>query len=57
MEELHKKIEAKAYEYFIERGMTHGNDMGDWLKAEKEILKKTDDPVKNKISKFTSRKK
>ena len=39
MNNLHKKIEIKAYDYFIKRGMTHGQDMEDWLRAEKEVLK------------------
>ncbi|MBN2403922.1 MAG: DUF2934 domain-containing protein [Spirochaetes bacterium] len=38
MEEMHKKIEQKAYDFFLQRGMTHGNDVGDWLMAEKEVL-------------------
>ncbi len=38
MEETRKKIETKAYEYFVQRGMVHGNDVEDWLKAEKEVL-------------------
>ncbi len=58
MEELQKKIGMKAYEYFLERGMSHGNDVGDWLRAEKDILKGNDNSITNKISKkFTSKKK
>ncbi len=38
MEEMHKRIEKRAYDLFLERGMFHGNDIGDWLKAEKEII-------------------
>ncbi|MBN2535067.1 MAG: DUF2934 domain-containing protein [Spirochaetales bacterium] len=32
------KIEKKAYELFMSRGCQHGNDLGDWLTAEKEVL-------------------
>ncbi len=38
MNGLHTMIEKKAYQYFVERGMCHGKDVEDWLKAEKEIL-------------------
>ena len=38
MENLNERIQKKAYSYFIERGMSHGRDFEDWLKAEKEIL-------------------
>ncbi len=50
MENLNVKIQEKAYGYFMERGMSHGNDIEDWLKAEKEILqdeKKARKPKKN----------
>lgn len=51
MENLHKRIEKKAYDYFLQRGMTHGNDVGDWLQAEKEIVAGgKEKPAKKKIS-------
>jgi hypothetical protein len=53
MENLRNKIEKKAYEYFLERGMVHGNDIEDWLKAEKEISKKNKHLLKSKSSKKT----
>jgi hypothetical protein len=37
-EELHALIEKKAYEIFINRGYSHGNDQGDWYQAEKAVL-------------------
>ncbi|MFH0976166.1 MAG: DUF2934 domain-containing protein [Spirochaetota bacterium] len=37
MEDLRKKIEIKAYENFLKRGMLHGKDVEDWLEAEKEV--------------------
>jgi len=51
MEELQKKIEQKAYGFFLQRGMVHGSDIGDWLKAEEEVLAVGDKkPSKKKIS-------
>lgn len=37
--ELYKMIEKKAYEIYEKRGHTHGNDMKDWMQAEKEVRK------------------
>ncbi len=51
MEELRKKIEMKAYEYFQERGMSHGDDVGDWLRAEKDISKVKDNSKTRKVLK------
>jgi hypothetical protein len=31
-------IRLRAYELFLARGATHGNDVGDWLTAERELL-------------------
>jgi Protein of unknown function (DUF2934) len=31
------EISAGAYEVFLERGETHGNDLDDWLQAEREL--------------------
>ncbi|MGH7913905.1 MAG: DUF2934 domain-containing protein [Candidatus Binataceae bacterium] len=30
-------IRARAYELFLARGATHGNDLADWLNAEGEL--------------------
>ena len=30
-------IEVRAYELFLERGCEHGNDLDDWLRAEREV--------------------
>jgi hypothetical protein len=30
-------IRLRAYELFLARGATHGNDLGDWLNAEREL--------------------
>lgn len=37
LEELHEWIRVEAYYRFAKRGYTHGNDLGDWLEAEKKI--------------------
>jgi Protein of unknown function (DUF2934) len=34
----HKKIEMRAYQIFLDRGATHGQDLADWLQAEKDLL-------------------
>ena len=34
---LCEKIQRKAYELFEKRGYTHGNDLADWLEAEKLV--------------------
>jgi Protein of unknown function (DUF2934) len=31
-------VRMRAYELFLERGATHGNDLADWFKAEQELL-------------------
>ncbi len=31
-------IRLRAYELFLARGATHGNDLADWLNAERELL-------------------
>lgn len=33
-----EQIAARAYEIFLERGAAHGDDIQDWLAAEKELL-------------------
>ena len=37
-EELHTDIERRAYELYERRGWRHGEDLHDWLEAEREIL-------------------
>lgn len=36
-EEINEKIRNKAYELFEKRGYSHGNDLADWLEAERLI--------------------
>jgi hypothetical protein len=33
----HEEIAARAYQIYIERGGTNGNDQDDWLQAEREL--------------------
>ncbi len=38
-ERMLKEIEKKAYELFLKRNGKHGNDLHDWLEAEKIVKK------------------
>ena len=33
-----ERIRVRAYEIFLARGGAHGNDLADWLNAERELL-------------------
>ena len=33
-----EQIENRAYELWLTGGCRHGNDLGDWLEAEREVL-------------------
>jgi hypothetical protein len=33
----HDEIAARAYQIYLERGGTNGNDQDDWLRAEQEL--------------------
>ena len=33
-------IEVRAYEIYVERGRAHGQDVDDWLQAERELVEK-----------------
>jgi hypothetical protein len=35
--DLREQIARRAYEIYKERGMAHGNDLNDWLRAEAEV--------------------
>jgi hypothetical protein len=38
LKELHKEdIACRAYELYVQRGSESGNDVEDWLRAEKEL--------------------
>ena len=36
----HEEIQQQTYEIHIERGNTHGQDVDDWLQAERELDEK-----------------
>ena len=38
-DDLQEKIAWRAYQLYEEGGCVNGNDMNNWLKAEREILK------------------
>jgi len=38
--DLTNEIRKRAYELYLERGYRHGNDLGDWYRAEAEIKRK-----------------
>lgn len=38
-DELFYLIQKKAYEYYVKRGYTHGDDQADWYRAEREAGK------------------
>jgi len=35
---LYSRIAARAYALFLARGCQHGDDLADWLQAEREVL-------------------
>lgn len=35
-----EEIAVRAYEIFVGRGASHGNDLDDWLQAERELIEK-----------------
>jgi len=36
----HEEIALRAYQIYAERGGAHGQDLGDWLQAERELVAK-----------------
>jgi len=34
----HDEIELRAYQLYVERGGADGEDLGDWLQAERELI-------------------
>ena len=37
VEDRHERIASRAYEYYLSRGQQAGNDLDDWLRAEREL--------------------
>jgi hypothetical protein len=34
----HDEIATRAYDRYLQRGAAHGDDLADWLEAERELL-------------------
>lgn len=37
-----EEVAQRAYEIFLERGSDHGNDIEDWLQAERELSEESE---------------
>jgi hypothetical protein len=42
---IREEIELRAYQIYIERGRAHGQEVEDWLQAERELVEKYGKPV------------
>jgi Protein of unknown function (DUF2934) len=40
-----EEIELRAYQIYMERGGAHGQDVEDWVQAERELVEKHGKPV------------
>lgn len=56
MEQAHEKIAKVAYELHLKRGSGHGNDLADWLEAEKMVLSTCGKSKPGIVSKAASKK-
>jgi hypothetical protein len=45
-----EEIELRAHQIYVERGGAHGQDVGDWLRAERELLKYGETGLKAKVA-------
>lgn len=36
-DEYIQRVQFRAYENYVNRGFTHGNDLDDWLEAERQV--------------------
>jgi hypothetical protein len=43
--DLYQKISRRAYELAEQRGFSPGNELADWLRAEREVLAAPDNPL------------
>ena len=41
----HDEIEIRAYERYLERGASDGDEVNDWLEAERELLQRRADQL------------
>jgi len=39
-DQIQEKIRKRAYDFFVERGFEDGDHLGDWMRAESEVLTK-----------------
>jgi Protein of unknown function (DUF2934) len=46
----HEQIERRAYQIYLEHGFHPGNDLADWLLAEKELIELSESGDANKSS-------
>jgi Protein of unknown function (DUF2934) len=46
----HEQIAARAYEIYLERGGTGGNQHEDWVRAERELAEKRPKPTRRKAT-------
>jgi len=49
-----EQIEQRAYELYLKRGGEDGNDLADWLAAEKELMPAPAEPKRTASRKGTS---
>ena len=46
--QIHEQIERRAYQIYLEHGFHPGNDLADWLAAEKELTELSESEGANK---------
>ena len=54
--DLHGEVAKTAYNFYVKRGMIDGNDLEDWLKAEKIVTVQQAKTRKNKTGTTLQRK-
>jgi hypothetical protein len=54
--DLHGEVAKTAYNFYVKRGMIDGNDLEDWLKAEKIVMGQQEKSRKNKTETTLQRK-
>jgi hypothetical protein len=55
--DLHGEVAKTAYNFYVKRGMIDGNDLEDWLKAEKIVMGQQAKSRENKAGITPSKKK
>lgn len=45
----HQEIELRAYQIYIERGEAEGNELQDWLEAERDLLARYAKPLQQPV--------